>query len=168
MFSLCRVSYCGMWTNFPVSPEDQHCSSLQAGIFRPLWLHEQGHFSHVGWEKEYLPPRLWMLTELSLHCMGAECGQIFGTGTWLGFQHLSCWSPAESCSQNRSPNSFLYNTQISQMSVSWALVISGCVQLGGIKRYVWVHLFQIPCFSFTQTLVLCCFNRTAEQRSRIK
>lgn len=128
----------------------------------------RGHFSHVGWEEEYLPLVPGMLTELSLHCMGAECGQIFGTGTGLGLPHLSCWSPTQSCSQNRSPNSFLYKKQISQVSVFWALVISECVQLGGIERYVWVCLFLLPHFSVTQMLVLCCFNRTTQLKSSIK
>lgn len=142
------VSYCGMWTNFPISPEigtAAHfkcvCSALYDFITR-------GHFPHVGWEEEYLPPVTGMLTELSLRCMETACGQIFGTGTGLGLQHLSCRSPAKSCSQNRRVltacftkpefNKCQSRLHLMDCPAHWWFHVraSGQVRLGGIKRYV--------------------------------
>lgn len=68
----------------------------------PYDLTPRGHVPHVGRQEEHGLPVTEMLTELSLCCMGAACGQILGTGAGLGLQHVSRWSPADRCGQNRS------------------------------------------------------------------
>lgn len=106
----------------------------------------RGHFPHVGWEEEYLPPVTGMLTELSRCCMGTACGQMFGTGTGLGLQRWNCWSPAKSWSQNRRVLTACFTKPelnkcqsrrcLMDCPAHWLFHFraSGCVRLGGIER----------------------------------
>lgn len=67
------VSYGGMWTNFPISPEDRTAAHFKCAHAAFYDFITRGHFPHVGWEEESLPPVPGMLTELSLRAAWEQC-----------------------------------------------------------------------------------------------
>lgn len=115
LYSLCSgVSYHGMWANFPVSPEDWHCSSCQACASSPLWLHYEGTPPTGGMGGRAPSLVTGVLTEPLLQ------GNSMWTNVW-------CWNrtwsptvellkPAESCSQQH-PHSLLRKSWIQHVSV---------------------------------------------------